>query len=94
MAPTPHTPLATAAAPAAVASARVAKVPSWFTVQAAMSVAQLKRVEHLIVMDRQRVVGAVAVDALLGIAADHPIARVMVPNPAAPAPVLQLLAVG
>jgi hypothetical protein len=90
MAPTPHAPLATAAAPAAVASARVAKVPAWFTVQAALSVAQLKQVEHLVVLDRQRVVGAVATDALRGTAPDHPIARVMVPIPVASEPVLLL----
>jgi CBS domain-containing protein len=40
------------------------KVPSWFTASAALRVAQLKGVDHLLVMDGGRVLGAVSREEL------------------------------
>jgi CBS domain-containing protein len=53
------------------------KVPAWFTAAAALRVARLKGVEHLMVLDRQQLVGAVSVRALAGVPGHHPVARAM-----------------
>jgi CBS domain-containing protein len=58
------------------------KVPSWFTSGAALRVAQLKGVEHLLVLDRGVVVGTVTRRALGAAPAHEPLARTMVPSTA------------
>jgi predicted transcriptional regulator len=53
------------------------KVPAWFTIGAALRVAQCKDVEHLLVVDRGAVVGTAAVRAMQGAPAGDPVARWM-----------------
>jgi CBS domain-containing protein len=73
------------------ARARVAvKVPSWFTSGAALRVAQLKRVEFLLVIDRGAVVGIVGRRVLSAAAPHEPLARSMVACTAALTPELSL----
>ncbi len=45
-------------------STKVVKLPSWFTAGAALRIARLKRVSHLLVEDRRQVVGSVSRQAL------------------------------
>jgi CBS domain-containing protein len=59
------------------ASTALVKVPSWFTVGAAARVAQLKGVEHLLVLDRGGLVGTAGRTALAGAPASDPLARWM-----------------
>jgi CBS domain-containing protein len=61
----------------AVASTVVVKVPGWFTAGAALRVARLKGAGHLLVVDRQRLVGSVSVARLAASPAHQPIDRVM-----------------
>jgi CBS domain-containing protein len=62
------------------ARARLAvKVPSWFTSGAALRVAQLKGVDHLLVLDRGAVVGTVATRSLALAPLWEPLARLMSP---------------
>jgi hypothetical protein len=62
-----------------VARAGVAvKVPSWFTSGAALRVAQLKRVEYLLVVDRGVVMGTVGRRALAAVPAHQPLARTVI----------------
>jgi hypothetical protein len=73
------------------ARARMAvKVPSWFTSGAALRVAQLKRVEFLLVIDRGAVVGTADRRALSAAAPHEPLARSMVPCTATLSPELSL----
>jgi Mg/Co/Ni transporter MgtE len=58
------------------------KVPSWFTSGAALRVAQLKRVEHLLVVDRGVVVGTVGRRALAAAPAQEPLTRSLVASTA------------
>jgi CBS domain-containing protein len=58
------------------------KVPSWFTSGAALRVAHLKGVEHLLVLDRGAVVGTVTRRALAAAPGHEPLARTMVASPA------------
>jgi CBS domain-containing protein len=60
------------------------KVPSWFTAGAALRVAQLKGVQYLLVLDRERVLGAISREELAAAPPTDPIARSM---PRAPATV-------
>jgi|tagenome__1003787_1003787.scaffolds.fasta_scaffold20896029_2 Mg/Co/Ni transporter MgtE len=60
-----------------VASHVVVKVPSWFTVGAALRVARLKGTQHLLVLDRQKVVGSVGVAVLAAASPHQPVERVM-----------------
>jgi Mg/Co/Ni transporter MgtE len=53
------------------------RVPAWFTVAAALRVGRLKGVEHLLILDRQQLVGAVSTRALTAAPAHHPVARWM-----------------
>jgi CBS domain-containing protein len=54
------------------------KVPSWFTSGAALRVAQLKGVSHLLVLDRGAVVGTVAARVLALAPIWRPLAQLMV----------------
>lgn len=54
------------------------KVPSWFTSGAALRVAQLKGVSHLLVLDRRAVVGTVAARKLALAPIWRPLAQLMV----------------
>jgi CBS domain-containing protein len=47
-----------------LASVGAVKVPSWFTIGAALRVARLKNVSHVLVTDRHTVVGSIAVDVM------------------------------
>ena len=60
-----------------VASTQVVKVPSWFTAAAALRVARLKGAAHLLVLDRQQLVGSVSAAALAASAPHLPLERVM-----------------
>jgi CBS domain-containing protein len=51
------------------------KVPSWFTAGAALRVAQLKGVEHLLVLDRGRVMGAIGRAELAAAPPTDPLGR-------------------
>jgi CBS domain-containing protein len=53
------------------------KVPSWFTVGAALRVARLKNVSHVLVTDRHSVVGTIATDVMASAPAPDPLARWM-----------------
>jgi CBS domain-containing protein len=59
-------------------STTLVKVPAWFTAGAALRVGRLKRAAHLIVLDRQQVVGSVAVELLARLPAHEPVARAMI----------------
>jgi CBS domain-containing protein len=59
-------PGATATTVGQVASTLVVKVPSWFTAGAALRIARLKRAEHILVLDRQQVIGSVSAAVLAG----------------------------
>lgn len=63
-----------------LAAPRAVKVPSWFTAAAALSVARLKGVEHLLVLERHMLAGTVSVRALVEAPANTPVARLMVPG--------------
>jgi CBS domain-containing protein len=60
-----------------LASTGTVKLPSWFTAAAALRVARLKGVEHLLVTDRSMVVGSVSAHALGNARATEPLARLM-----------------
>lgn len=75
---TPGTDATPADTVGARASAAVVKVPSWFTASAALRVCQLKRVSHVLVVERGAVVGAAAARALAAAAASDPVCRSMV----------------
>jgi CBS domain-containing protein len=62
---------------AALASTQVVKVPTWFTAAAALRVARLKGVDHLLVLDRQQLVGSVSSTALASAAGHLPLERLM-----------------
>jgi CBS domain-containing protein len=64
----------------------VVKVPSWFTVGAALRVAVCKGVGHLLVVDRGSVVGTIAVSVLRTAPAQQPLARWMTPSTATLSP--------
>jgi CBS domain-containing protein len=68
------------------ASTSVVKVPSWFTVGAALRVAQLKSVAHLLVLDRGVVVGTISARTLASSPATEPLARRMTPSTVTVAP--------
>jgi CBS domain-containing protein len=55
-------------------------VPSWFTALAALRVARLKGVEHLLVLDRQQMVGAVSAQVLAAAPGHDLAARWMTPS--------------
>jgi Mg/Co/Ni transporter MgtE len=59
------------------ASTVVVKVPCWFTAGAALRVAQLKRVEFLLVLDRGAVAGTVSRRVLAAAPASEPLGRWM-----------------
>jgi CBS domain-containing protein len=63
---------------AAVASTLVVKVPSWFTAAAALRVAHLKGVDHLLVIDRQNLAGSVSTAVLATAPGHQPLERLMV----------------
>ncbi len=58
-----------------VVSGRFVKVPSWFTAAAALQVARLKGVEHLLVVDRRAVVGSITARDLAAAPPHEPVAR-------------------
>jgi Mg/Co/Ni transporter MgtE len=60
-----------------LASMGAVKVPSWFTVGAALRVARLKDVSHVLVTDRQSVVGSIAADVMAQASPTDPLARWM-----------------
>jgi len=57
------------------ARAVLVKVPSWFTAAAALRVAQLKSADHLLVLDRGRVLGALSRAELAGTPPTRPLGR-------------------
>lgn len=63
------------------AHAGVVKVESWFTAGAALRVAQLKGVQHLLVLDRGRVLGAIGLVELALAPPTRPLGRCMPLNP-------------
>lgn len=69
-----------------LASSRAVKVPAWFTAAAALRVARLKEVEHLLVVDRQMLAGTVSRTALLEARPELPVARLMTASSASLAP--------
>ena len=56
------------------------KVPSWFTVGAALRVARLKRAEQVVVLDRQQLAGSVSARVLAAAPGHHLVARWMTPG--------------
>jgi len=56
-------------------TARFAKLPDWFTVGAALRVARLKGVDHLLVVDRGAVVGVAEARVLEGAPERDPLSR-------------------
>jgi CBS domain-containing protein len=62
---------------AAVTRPGVVKVPSWFTVAAALRVARLKGADHLLVVERQRLIGSVSTRVLAAAPAGSAVARWM-----------------
>jgi CBS domain-containing protein len=62
---------------AELANHTVVKLPSWFTVAAALRVARLKGCSHLLVTDRHRVVGTIATHLLATAPGADPLARWM-----------------
>jgi CBS domain-containing protein len=60
-----------------LANVDVVKVPSWFTVAAALRVARLKGVSHVLVTDRHSVVGTIAADVMAHAPGPDPLARWM-----------------
>jgi acetoin utilization protein AcuB len=56
------------------------KVPSWFSAAAALRVARLKRADHLMVLDRQQLVGSVSAQALAAVPGGDPVGRWMNPS--------------
>jgi Mg/Co/Ni transporter MgtE len=63
-------------------STKVVKLPSWFTAGAALGIAKLKRVTHLLVDDRRQIVGSVSRAALESAPVDAPLQTVMRPTSA------------
>jgi CBS domain-containing protein len=59
-------------------STKVVKLPSWFTAGAALRVARLKGVAHLLVEDRRQFVGSVSREALEQAPSEAPLATCMV----------------
>jgi len=55
----------------------IAKVPSWFSVGAALRVAELKRAAHLLVLDRGALVGSISARVLASVPATDPLGRWM-----------------
>jgi CBS domain len=62
---------------AALATTLVVKVPSWFTAGAALRVARLKGADHLLVLDRQKLIGSVSTAVLAVTPGHHPLQRCM-----------------
>jgi acetoin utilization protein AcuB len=62
---------------AAAASTVVVKIPTWFTAAAALRVARLKDADHLLVVDRQQLVGSVSADVLASARPHQPVAPLM-----------------
>jgi len=60
-----------------LASPTVVKLPSWFTISAALRVARLKGCSHILVEDRRRVVGSISAHLLSTAPAADPLARWM-----------------
>jgi len=60
-----------------LARALLVKVPSWFTAGAALRVAQLKGAQHLLVLDRGRVQGAISRAELAVAPPTDPLGRCM-----------------
>jgi signal-transduction protein with cAMP-binding, CBS, and nucleotidyltransferase domain len=58
-------------------STKVVKLPSWFTAGAALRVAKLKRVAHLLIEDRRQIVGSVSREHLETTAPDAPLGACM-----------------
>jgi CBS domain-containing protein len=58
-------------------STKVVKLPSWFTAAAALRIAKLKGVAHLLVEDRRQIVGSVSKSQLETAAADAPLGACM-----------------
>jgi Mg/Co/Ni transporter MgtE len=56
------------------------KVPSWFSAAAALRVARLKRAQHLMVLDRQQLVGSVSTQVLAAVPGSDPVGRWMNPS--------------
>jgi Mg/Co/Ni transporter MgtE len=61
-------------------STKVVKLPSWFTAGAALRVAKLKRVPHLLIEDRRQIVGSVSRSALEEAPPESPLAACMNPS--------------
>ena len=74
-----------------LARALPVKVPSWFTAGAALRVAQLKGAQYLLVLDRERVLGAISREELAAAPPTDPIARSI---PRAPATVKSQASLG
>jgi Mg/Co/Ni transporter MgtE len=60
-----------------VASTLVVKVPGWFTAGAALRVARLKGADHLLVVDRQQLIGSISADTLAAASPQVPLERLM-----------------
>jgi CBS domain-containing protein len=58
-------------------STKVVKLPSWFTAGAALRIAKLKGVSHLLVEDRRQIVGSIGRSMLEETAADAPLGACM-----------------
>jgi CBS domain-containing protein len=67
-------------------STKVVKLPSWFTAGAALGIAKLKRVSHLLVEDRRQIVGSVSRETLESSPADAPLQACMRPTSASIGP--------
>jgi CBS domain-containing protein len=63
-------------------STEVVKLPSWFTSGAALRVAKLKRVSHLLVENRRKIVGSVSRKMLESAPAGAPLQACMHATPA------------
>ena len=63
-------------------STKVVKLPSWFTAGAALGIAKLKRVSHLLIEDRRQIVGAVSRETLASSPPDAPLQVCMQPSTA------------
>jgi CBS domain-containing protein len=71
---------------ASMASTVVVKVPAWFTAAAALRVARLKGVDHLLVLDRQQLAGSVSTAALAAAPGHQLVGALVVRHPAVVTP--------
>jgi CBS domain-containing protein len=63
-------------------STKLVKLPTWFTAGAALGIARLKRVSHLLVEERRQIVGSVSRATLESSPPDAPLATCMRPTTA------------